>query len=424
MRIGYWKFGFGVCLFFGIWLLVILIAGCAGPSATTNKVGDVTFAVSIQPDPPRVGDNTLKIKLTDAGGKVMNAEMVHITYTMPAMGGMPAMRSESHANLAGDEYQTTLSLSMLGTWDLRVEAHIQGKPHLAADYKITTGTKGITYVSGSSAAKGEIDLSKETNVVKLSPDEEKMVGVRTEPAARRKLAKEIRTVGIVAYDPDLYVAQEEFIGALKLNDTGLAEASKKRLQILGMSEEQIAELEKSGKPQSNLLLPEGKVWVYANFYEYEAAWLKEGAGAAVRATVDPAEEYSGKISALEPIVKNETRTIQAKIEVDNPKLALKPNMYVDVYLRAELPAALAVPSEAVLDTGIRKLVYVDKGDGIYVGREVKIGPEASGYIPILAGISPGDKVVSKANFLIDSQSKLTGGASALYGGAAKEVHQH
>lgn len=272
--------------------------------------------------------------------------------------------------------------------------------------------------------KGEVDLSKETNIVRLSEEEEKIIGVQAEPAARRKLAKEIRTVGIVAYDPDLYVAQEEFVGALKLNDADLVETSRKRLRILGMSEEQIAGLERSGEPQSNLLLPEGKVWVYANFYEYEAAWLKEGARVAVRSTADPAEEYPGRVAALEPIVKGETRTIQAKIEVDNPKLALKPNMYVDVYLKAELPAALAVPSEAVLDTGIRKLVYVDKGEGIYVGREVKTGPEASGYIPILAGVSPGEKVVSKANFLIDSQSKLTGGASALYGGAAKEVNRH
>ena len=78
---------------------------------------------------------------------------------------------------------------------------------------------------------------------------------------------------------------------------------------------------------------------------------------------------------------------------------------------------LAIPATAVLDTGIRKIVYIDKGNGQYVGKEVALGPKAGDYYPILEGLEEGDKVVTSANFLIDSQSQLTGGASALYGGA-------
>lgn len=285
---------------------------------------------------------------------------------------------------------------------------------------------GMDYVPVYAVPAGRQEEETTNEGITISPEEQKIIGVETEPATLRKLVKEIRTVGTVAYDPDLFVAQEEFVGAIKLDDQDLIEAAKKRLRILGMSEKQIAGLEKEDKPQSSLLLPEGKAWVYANFYEYEIEWLKEGQNATVKSIAYPADEFSGQVLALEPIVKGETRTIQARIEVNNSSLKLKPQMYVDVYLKAELPTAmLAVPSEAVLDTGIRKLVYIAKGEGIYAQRVVKTGAEASGYIPILEGISEGEQIVTKANFLIDSQSRLSSGASALYGKAAKEIqHKH
>jgi hypothetical protein len=86
---------------------------------------------------------------------------------------------------------------------------------------------------------------------------------------------------------------------------------------------------------------------------------------------------------------------------------------------------LAVPATAVLDTGVRKIVYLDKGNGQYVGKEVFLGTKAGDYYPVLKGLEEGDKVVTQANFLIDSQSQLTGGASALYGGAMEfKEHEH
>ncbi|MBI5700176.1 efflux RND transporter periplasmic adaptor subunit [Candidatus Saganbacteria bacterium] len=407
------KIGIFLTIFLVIvsWLLVIAVGGCAGSKPASAKVGDFYITVAVQPDPPRVGDNTLKIKVFDAAGKAVKNAAIHFTLNMPAMGGMGAMSAHGGADLKGDTYQGPLSLPMGGTWDLRVELHIEGQPHLVADFKVTTGTKGISFIS-SRAEK------METNVVKLSTDEEKIIGVLTEPAKIRRLVKEIRAVGQVAYDPELFVAQQEFVGAADLKDEGLLAAAKNRLRILGMGEEQIAELEKSGTPQSSLILPEDKVWVYADFYEYEAQWLKAGLEAKIVSPASPGEEYAGRVGAIEPLLKDETRTLRARIETDDPNLSLKPKMYVDVYLKAELPGAyVAVPSEAVLDTGMRKLVYVDLGGGNYSGREVKTGPEASGYVPILEGIKAGEKVVSRANFLIDSQSKLVGGA-------AQEGHQH
>lgn len=422
MRLNYWS------RIIGIWFLALLIAGCAGPSWTTANLGDISLQVLIDPDPPRVGDNILKIKLLSKEGKVVKDAAIHLTYSMPAMGNMPAMRSETGADLKGDIFEANLSLSMLGSWDLKGELHLPGKPHLVAVFKLTTGTKGVLFISGASGMKGEMDLFEETNIVKLTEAEEKIIGVQTEPAARRKLVKEIRAVGKVAYDPDLYVAQEEFIGALKLNDENLAETARQRLRILGMGMKEIGALAAAGKPYSNLLLPEGKVWVYADFYESELTWLKEGQKVVVKTSSAPELDFKGEVFSIDPIVDEMARTLRARIEVDNLKLTLKPNMYVEVYLKSEFPrAVLAVPSEAVLDTGVRKLVYVYRGKGRYAGREVKVGVEAAGYYPVLAGIAPGERVVSRANFLIDSQSRLAGGASALYGSAAKEMkteHKH
>ena len=140
-----------------------------------------------------------------------------------------------------------------------------------------------------------------------------------------------------------------------------------------------------------------------------------------------------------------TRSVKFRVQVDNPDLKLKPEMYVDVVIISMYMSpdgehmVLAIPKDAVLDTGTRKIVWIDKGNGEYEGREVQIGPEATSAIdgkevklyPILKGLSKGELVVTKANFLIDSQSQITGVSAAAYGGAlgveekkAPPVHQH
>jgi hypothetical protein len=101
-----------------------------------------------------------------------------------------------------------------------------------------------------------------------------------------------------------------------------------------------------------------------------------------------------------------------EVTSDKPADCTKCGMHLEKTIQV-----LAIPATAVLDTGIRKIVYIDKGNGQYVGKEVTLGPKAGDYYPVLEGLEEGDRVVTSANFLIDSQSQLTGGASALYGGA-------
>ncbi len=279
----------------------------------------------------------------------------------------------------------------------------------------------------------------------LSPEQIERAGVRTVAAKKLHLFKKIRAVGRIAYDPELAVAQEEFISALQSlrrfkegamaeiigRGRDLVEAARRKLLLLGMSREQVTRLEKSGKVQTNLILPGDTAWVYADIYESELNWIKEGQAARVTAVAFPGEEYKGQIISIDPTLNPATRSVRIRLEIENPGRQLKPDMYVDVvidspYITAGSAATvLAVPREAILDTGLRKIAWVDRGGGEFEGREVKVGPLASAeidgrnlpYLPVLRGLREGDLVVVRGNFLIDSQSRLTGGASAAYGGA-------
>jgi Cu(I)/Ag(I) efflux system membrane fusion protein len=212
-----------------------------------------------------------------------------------------------------------------------------------------------------------------------------------------------------------------------------------------MSTDQIEELATKREVATNLILPEETMWIYGEIYENNLSWVKPGEKIQVTTTSIPGEEFSGVISSVNPVLDPKTRSVTFRAQVSNPGLKLKPEMYVDVVVMSMLNIdgemeVLAIPKEALLDTGIRKIVWVDKGDGQYEGKEVNVGPEATAVIegktkkfyPVLKGLTESDIVVTKANFLIDSQSQLSGTASSAYGGAlgseeektAPSVHAH
>jgi len=296
--------------------------------------------------------------------------------------------------------------------------------------------------------------------VKIKGEQARLAGVAREVVRKQHLYKEIRTVGQVAYDPDLAIAEEEYISSLKALEKieegripeiaerakNLARASKRKLKLLGLSETQIKEIEESKEIHTSLILPEEKMWIYGEVYEYELGWIKEGVEVKVVTASLPGEEFGGTVSSINPVVDPKTRSITFRAEVDNPQLKLKPQMYVDLTIMSTYTnpegehMVLAVPKEAILDTGVRKVVWIDKGNEEYEGREIKIGPEATSIIdgatrkfyPVLRGLREGEQVVTKANFLIDSQSQISGVAASAYGGAlgseekktAPPVHQH
>ena len=148
------------------------------------------------------------------------------------------------------------------------------------------------------------------------------------------------------------------------------------------------------------------VWILADVYESDLATVELGMAAEVTLPYQPGRTWRGKVAFVNPIVDPGTRTVKVRIEVANEDYALKPDMFADVVLRRELGDALFVPESAVLKPGDRQIVFLDLGDGRLAPREIETGARVEGGYAVLSGIAEGDKVVTSANFLIDSESSL------------------
>jgi len=159
----------------------------------------------------------------------------------------------------------------------------------------------------------------------------------------------------------------------------------------------------------------GRVWVYADVYEGEAMHVKPGMTVTVRHG-QMGKTFNAKVGKVLPLFDPAARTLKVRIEVDNPRYDLRPDMFADVEIPITMPPALCVPAEAVLDTGKRAVVYVDRGNGIFEPRRVKTGWNLGGHVEITGGLTEGEKVVISGNFLIDSESRMAMAAS----GAATE----
>ena len=258
--------------------------------------------------------------------------------------------------------------------------------------------------------------------VTISPERQQMIGVKTETVKLMDLTKVVRVSGKIAYDPELAVTQEEFVQALNAQDNvkdsplqdvinrakSLTEAARNKLKLLGMSDDQIAVLEKVRKAETNLYLP-GKgenVWAYISVYEYEIGFIKVGNSVDIEAVAYPGEKFTGKVVSISPVLDPNTRTNQVRVEVPNPDSKLKPEMFVNALIKESIGPKLAVPETAVLDTGLRKIVYLSQVNDVLESREVTLGQKAENYYEVLSGLKVGDVVVTSGNFLVDSESKL------------------
>lgn len=280
--------------------------------------------------------------------------------------------------------------------------------------------------------------------VKINPAQQELIGVKTEPVKRRALMREIRTVANIVFDPGLYKAQQEFIEVVGLQEktkdsrseeviqrvNSLVEAGVLKLKLEGLSAEQIEELKLKKESDLSLIVADpslAQIWAYLTLYEYDLEDVKIGDRVVIKTVAYPDEKFNGRIAAIDPVLNVDTRSVRARVKIDNPQAKLKPNMYADAFIHLELGEVLAVPKEAVLDTGLRKIAYLDLGNGQFQGREIEVGREAvvlSGnkegkFYPIVKGLEENEIVVTSGNFLIDSQSQLTTGMSVLWGGAAE-----
>lgn len=271
----------------------------------------------------------------------------------------------------------------------------------------------------------------------LAPERQQLIGVTSEEIARRALDVEIRTAGRVAYDPALYQAVVEYREALRARGElrerasrearegadGLVRAATLKLRQQGISEAQVREIVRSSGDPVNLLLPGKSVWVYAQVYEYEVELVRPGQEIVITVPSLPGRTYRASVVAVDPILNAMTRTARVRALVATPDETLRPETFVHVTLRVPLGEKLAVPENAVLHTGDHEIAFVVVGEGRFEPRAVELGREAQGYYEVLSGLEPGERVVTSANFLIDSESRFRSALSA-FGAKASGGHPH
>jgi len=254
---------------------------------------------------------------------------------------------------------------------------------------------------------------------------------------------------LTIYSPELVATQEEYLLALKArkdlkkspfpevagSGDSLAESAKRRLKLWDISDDQIKSLEEGGEAKKTLTLYSpftgfvlektayqgmnvmpgmalykladlSIVWLIADIYEYELPFVHVGQQAAIQLSYLPGETFTGKAIYIYPALDPNTRTAKVRFEFPNAQGRLKPEMYANVEIKIHLGQKLVVPDGAVIDTGIRQMVIIDKGSGYFEPREVKVGAKVDDYYEVTKGLKVGERVVTSANFLIDSESKL------------------
>jgi hypothetical protein len=271
----------------------------------------------------------------------------------------------------------------------------------------------------------------------LSTERQQLIGVRRERVELRDLTADIRAVGRVAYDPELYQAIVEYreavvarrqVGASPLHEAtrgadAVVRAAALKLRQRGITPELIASIAPAGRDPVNLLLPGKSVWVYVQVYEYEVDLVQPGQELAVTAPSALGKTHTAHVVSVDPILDAMTRTVRVRALVSTPEAGLRPETFVDVRIHVPLGRRLAVPKDAVMDTGEHQIVFVVRGEGEFTPRAVRLGREAEGAYEVLSGLEPGEEVVTSANFLIDSESRFRA-ALATFGKAPAAGHAH
>jgi Cu(I)/Ag(I) efflux system membrane fusion protein len=159
-----------------------------------------------------------------------------------------------------------------------------------------------------------------------------------------------------------------------------------------------------------------QVWVLADAYETDLGRLKLGMQATLSLQAFPNKQFKGKVIFIDPLLDAKTRTAKVRLAFPNPTGELRPEMYGEVTLRTPARDGLRIPADAVIDSGTRKVVFVALGDGKFQPREVRLGAGDVDWVEVLGGVGAGDEVVTRANFLIDSESRLRASLASMGGG--------
>ena len=255
------------------------------------------------------------------------------------------------------------------------------------------------------------------------------------------------------YSPELLASQQDLINLtnwkrqekvdpslevmIDRDREALINAARKRLRLRDISDDQIRQVEQTGEPLRTLILKSpvsgyviqkmalqgmrvmageklfdiadlSTVWVIADIYEGDLADVRIGDWAKITLSYASGEEINSRIDFVSPVFAGETRTAKVRFVIPNASGRLKPQMFAQVEIKIRLGKRLAIPEDAVIDTGVRQVVYVDRGEGNFEPRTVILGTRAQGYREVLKGLKEGEKVAAAASFLIDSEAQLKG----------------
>lgn len=265
------------------------------------------------------------------------------------------------------------------------------------------------------------------------------------------------------YSPEIVIAQQSWYSGLDtlgrvsdeqlqaFNDSRVKESVDRQantLRNLGVSELQLREMQAKRELTQNILVlspVDGfvlerkasagvrfdrgfeffriadlrQVWILADVYENQLPFIRQGSKTRITSH-DQNRGFQAMVSRTEPIFDDATRTLKVRLETDNPGFTLKPGMFVDVEFAVELPPSLVVPADAIVDTGTRKTVFVDRGKGYFEPRQIEAGWRIGGQVEVIKGLMAGEKIVISGTFLIDSESRMKAAAAGIYTSAAKD----
>lgn len=303
-------------------------------------------------------------------------------------------------------------------------------------------------------AVGRIDFD-EARISKLHPKVEGWI----EALYINKTGEQVQRDDMLlsVYSPKLVATQQEYLLALNnlkaLQNSPIADvrkgaeelvgSSRQRLKLFDVPEHQLQELEKTHQIKKDLhihspvkgivtkigarvgqyVTPKtelytiadlSKIWVYAEIFEYESSWVNVGDKVEMSIAALPGKIFKGQLAYVYPYAESKTRTIRVRLIFDNPDLLLKPEMFAEVTIFAgQQPEAIVIPAEAVIRSGTRNQVFIVRDSGKFEPVSVKLGLESEGRVVVLEGVEVGDEVVTSAQFLIDSESKLREAAAKM-----------
>jgi multidrug efflux pump subunit AcrA (membrane-fusion protein) len=400
--------------------------------------------------------------------------------------GAASAGSGAMANMPGMDMSQGQSAAKSAPGERKVLYYYDAMNPTFRSPKPGTATDGMPLVP-KYADEEEATANMPIGTVKLSLGKQQLIGVTTATVERESLFRTIRAVAqltadetklahvhlkvngwieqvyvdyvgklvkkgeplFTLYSPDLVATEQEYLiarrGKQYLGDSSFPEAAqgadsllssaRERLRLWDISDQQIKELDETGKITRTLtfyspvtgfvmdrkafpqtaVTPEmdlyviadlSTIWANAQIYEYEVPYVRVGQRAQMELSYYPGKKYSGRVSYIYPTLDPQTRTVKVRLEFSNPNFDLKPDMYSDIDLKIDYGNQVVVPQGAVLDSGERQTVFVALPDGYFEPREIKTGPKLEDKVVVLSGLKPGETVVTSGNFLIDSESRL------------------